>query len=261
MNNAVHVIVGAPICRKGAYIIDKFLANQREIQQNYPSSELVLATEENDFVEELEKCLSSYGLRGRIILFKVTKPDYARKRVWNIACGREAIRQYVLYQTAARYLLSLDADMTYDPSIIEIMEREIQGYDVVISGQAVRIGPGTSLGPVSCAMITRGTLEKIRFRCYEFKNGEVLDDGLALEMDLARLRQRIKKGFFISICHYSNESEATCIDPHPMGILRKITDSLLVRYILIRASIMFRYNISLRLKLFLYRLLSTIKRI
>jgi len=53
MNQAVDVIVGTPICRRGAFIIDKFLANQKEIQQNYPSSELVLATEENDFVEEL----------------------------------------------------------------------------------------------------------------------------------------------------------------------------------------------------------------
>ena len=103
MNQAVDVVVGTPICRRGANIIDKFLANQKEIQQNYPQSELVLATEENDFIEELEVLISFYELRGRVILFEVIKPDYARSRLWNIACGREALRQYVLFQTAAGY--------------------------------------------------------------------------------------------------------------------------------------------------------------
>lgn len=264
MNQAVDVVVGTPICRQGAYIIDKFLANQKEIQQNYPQSELVLATEENDFVEELEKRLSYYELRGRVILFEVIKPDYARSRLWNIACGREAIRQYVLFQTAARYLLSLDSDMTFDPSVVEIMEKEIQGCDVAISGvpysaRALRGGSVTSLGPVSCSLLTRGTLEKIKLRCYEFKNGEVLDDGHALEMDLARLRLKIKRGYFLSICHYQNESESVCIDPHPLGF-RRITNSSLARYALIRASIMVRHDISYRLQVLLYRFLGAIKR-
>jgi len=54
MNNSVNVVVGAPIYRAGAYILDKSLANQKEIQKNYPSSELVFATSEPDFVKELE---------------------------------------------------------------------------------------------------------------------------------------------------------------------------------------------------------------
>ena len=259
MNQVVDVVVGTPICRRGANIIDKFLANQKEIQQNYPSSELVLATEESDFIEELEKRLSFYELRGRVILFEVIKPDYARSRLWNIACGREAIRQYVLFQTAVRYLLSLDADLTCDPSIIKILEGEIQGYDVAISGQAVRVGPGTSLGPVSCSMLTRSTLGKIRFRCYEFNNGEFLDDGIALEMDLFKLRLRIRKGFFLSICHYRNENDAACIDPHPLGLLRRITDSLPMRYVLHRTSIMARYDIPKRIKFLPYRIRRIIK--
>lgn len=260
MNQAVDIVVGTPICRLGAYIIDKFLANQKEIQRNYPQSELVLATEENDFVAELEELLSIHELRGRVILYKVTKPDYARIRVWNIACGREALRHYVLRQTAARYLLSLDADLTCDPSILKIMEKEIQGYDVAISGQAVRVGPGTSLGPVSCSLLTRSTLEKIEFRCYEFKNGEFLDDGVALEIDLFKLRLRIRKGFFLSICHYRNENEAACIDPHPLGLLRRITDSLTVRYILHRTSIMARHDVPIRIKYFPDRIRSVMKR-
>ena len=265
MNKAVDVIVGSPICRRGAFIIDKFLANQKEIQRNYPQSELVLATEESDFVEELEKHLSFYKLRGRVILFEVIKPDYARSRLWNIACGREALRQYVLFQTAARYLLSLDSDITFDPSIIQIMKKEIQGSDVAISGvahslRALRGGRVTTLSPVSCSLLTRGTLEKIKLRCYEFKNGEVLDDGHALEMDLARLRLKIKRGYFLSICHYKNESEAVCIDPQPLGFQR-ITSSSFARYALIKASIMVRHDISYRLQVLLYRFLGAIKRI
>ena len=266
MNKAVDVIVGSPICRRGAFIIDKFLANQKEIQRNYPQSELVLATEESDFVEELEKRISFYELRGRVILFEVIKPDYARHRVWNIACGREALRQYVLFQTAAGYLLSLDADITYDPSIIQIMKKEIQGYDVAISGvahsqRALQGGRVTTLSPVSCSLLARDTLEKIKLRCYEFRNGEALDDGIALEMDLIRLRSKIKKGFFISISHYTNESEAVCIDPRPLGLLLRITNSSLVRYGLTRVGIVVRRDISMRLQVLLYRFLGIIKRI
>ena len=266
MNNAVDVIVGSPICRRGANIIDKFLANQKEIQQSYPSSELVLATEEDDFVEELEKHLSFYELRGRVIQFDVKKPDYARSRLWNIACGREALRQYVLFQTAAGYLLSIDADITYDPSIILIMKKEIQGYDIAISGVAhrPRALPGghvTTLSPVSCSLISRHTLEKIRFRCYEFRNGEALDDGIALEMDLIRLRSRIKKGFFMSLCHYKNECEAVCIDPRPLGLLQRVTNSSVVRFGLTGVGILVSRDISMRLQVLLYRFLGIIKRI
>ena len=260
MNQAVDIVVGTPICRRGAYIIDKFLANQKEIQQNYPQSELVLATEDNDFIEELEKHLSFYELRGRVIPFKIIKPDYAQSILWNVACGREALRHYFLHQTTARYFLSLDADLICDPSILKIMEKEIGGYDVAISGQAVRVGPGTSLGPVSCSLVTRDTLEKITFRCYEFKNGEVLDDGVALEIDLFKLRSRIKKGFFLSICHYSNANDAACIDPHPLGLLRRITDSLVIRYVLHRTSIMARHDVPIRIKFLPDRIRSVMKR-
>lgn len=113
MKETVNVVVGTPIYRQGAFILDKFLSNQKEVQQNYPSSELVLATVEEDFIEELERLLGSYGLRGKVILYKTVKPDYARSWIWNVACGREAIRHYTLLQTKASYLLFLDADMTY----------------------------------------------------------------------------------------------------------------------------------------------------
>ena len=52
---------------------------------------------------------------------------------------------------------------------------------------------GEALG-LECSMLTGSTLEKLKFRCYEFKNGDVIDDGVTFEMELAKLRQRIKRG-------------------------------------------------------------------
>lgn len=252
MKKTVNVVVGTPIYRQGAYIIDKFLSNQKEIQQNYLSSELVFTTNEGDFVEELERLLSFWELKGKVILYKTVKPDYARSRVWNVACGDEAIRQYTLLQTEARYLLFLDADMTVDPLVIEILKREIQGYDVVFSGCPLR-DYGIGLAGSGCMMLTRGTLEKLKFRCVEFENGEVIFEDNLLEMDLFRLGSRVKKGFFLSISHYKTENEARHIDPQPVGVLRRITNSAFIRYALIRASLIVHYNIPWKLKVSLNR--------
>jgi len=256
MKEAVNVAVGAPIYRQGAFVLDKFLANQKEIQQNYPASELVLATVEDDFADELETLISSLGIKGKVLRYETIKPDYAQSRAWNIACGREAIRQYTLSQTEANYLLWLDADMTYDPLLIEILLGEIQGYDVVYSGYVKRDSVGYEVGS-GCSMFTRDTLEKIRFRCLEFRNGQVIW-GLC-ELDLIRLRSRVKKGFFLRICHYKNANEARCVTPQPLGWLRRVTTSRVVRYALIRASLLTRYHLSGKLQPIVYRFLGAIK--
>ena len=260
MKKTVNVVVGTPIYRQGAFIIDKFLSNQKEIQQSYPSSELVLATVEDDFADELEKLISFWELNGKVIRYQTTKPDYARSKLWNVACGRETIRQYTLLQTEASYLLFLDADMTFDPNVIEVMEREIEGYDALYSGYAQR-DFGISLTGLGCTMITRDTLEKIRFRCREFKNGEVIPEDELFAIDVMGLGSRIKRGFFLATSHYKSENEAGCIGPHPLGVLRKITTSRFVRYGLIRANIMARHDVTGRLEFLLYRLLATIRRV
>jgi len=185
MNNSVNVVVGAPIYRAGAYILDKSLANQKEIQKNYPSSELVFATSEPDFVKELEGALGHRALKGKVLCYETIKPDYAKSRLWNIACGREAIRQYTLSKTKAKYLLTLDADMTYDPNIIGILEKEIQGYDVVYSGCALR-DLGVALAGGGCCMLTATVVEKIGYRCIEFKNGVAISEDTLLEFDLIK---------------------------------------------------------------------------
>jgi len=247
MDNRVDVVIGTVIYRQGSYIIDKLLANQKEIQQEYPRSELIFAVNEADFVQELERLLSHWGLRGRVILYETIKPEYARSKVWNIACGREAIRRYTLSQPEVRYLLSLDADLICDADIIEIMEREIQGYDIVFSGCPLR-DYGIGLAGAGCVMINRSVLEKIRFRCVEFKNGDVMFEDNLLELDSFKLRSRIKRGFFLHVSHYKSANEARNIEPHPVSLYQKITTSVLVRYVLIRASFVVKRNIPWRLK-------------
>jgi hypothetical protein len=251
-NESVNVVVGVPIYRAGAYILDKFLANQKEIQQNYPSSELVFATSEPDFVKELEGALGHRALKGKVLSYETIKPDYAKSRFWNIACGREAIRQYTLSKTKAKYLLTLDADMTYDPNIIEIMEKEIQNCDVVCSGYPLR-DFGMCLTGGGCCMLTATVVEKIGYRCIEFRNRVAISEDTLLELDLIKSCKRVKKGFFLVISHYDNKGQEKTIGPQPLGLYRRITQSVFVRYTLIRASITFKSNIGDWLRNIIYR--------
>ncbi len=259
-NEAVNVVIGTPIHRAGAYILDRFLANQKEIQQKYPSSELVLATVERDLADELEALLSSLGIGGKVLRYETVKPEHARGRVWNVACGREAIRQYMLSQAKAQYLLCLDADMTYDPNIIDIMEREIQGYDVVYSGSPLR-DFGVALAGAGCCMLTAAVVKEIVFRCLEFKNGAVISEDSLLELDLIRSGKRIKKWFFLAVSHYENENLAKSVGPQPVGLYRRITHSALVRRLIIGASIAFRRDVGWWLLTLEYKLLRVMRSI
>ncbi|MFC1905079.1 glycosyltransferase family A protein [Chloroflexota bacterium] len=250
---AVNIVIGTPIYRQGAYVVDKFMSNQKQIQQSYPSSNLILATSEYAFIKELESLVSFWKLRGTVLLYEVVKPDHARSSIWNIACGREAIREYTLSQTEVGYLLFLDADMTFDPSVVNIMKKEIQGYDVVFSGYPLK-RYGMGLAGMGCVMLTRSILEKVKFRCYEFKNGELIFEDNLLEMDLFRLGSRSKKGFFLSINHCRSATEARHITPQPVGIFRKIANCAFIRYVLLSVSIMIQLNIPWNLKVFLNKL-------
>ena len=211
-------------------------------------SELVFAVNETDFVEELKQLINSSGVRANVILYDTVKPNYAKSRVWNVTCGRESLRGYMLSLTQAKYLLSLDADMIYEPDIVKIMEREIQGYNIVFSGCPLR-DYGIGLAGAGCVMINRSTLEKIRFRCIEFKNGDVMFEDNLLELDSFRLRSRIKRGFFLHVSHYRSANEVRNIEPHRVSLYQTITTSMLVRYLLIRASLIVERNIPWRLKI------------
>lgn len=247
MDKDIDVVVGVLIYRQGAYILDKFLANQKEIQREYSQSRLVLAVNEPDFVEELKQLLNSCGVTSDFILYDTEKPHYARSRVWNVTCGREALRKYVISQTQAQYLLSLDADMIYQPDIVQIMKSEIQGYDIIFSGCPLR-NYGIGLAGAGCALISRRLLEQIRFRCVEFKNGDVMFEDNMLELDAFRLRSRIKRGFFLHVSHYKSANESRHINPHRVSLYQAITTSMPVRFVLIRASLIVKRNIPWRLK-------------
>jgi hypothetical protein len=245
------VIAGAPICRRTAFALDKFLANQREIQRAYPGCELVLATEEADFVDELKERIARYNLRGDAIFFELVRPANARHWVWAVAGGREAIRQYTLSR-GAEYFLSLDSDMTYAPSVISLMKEKIEGFDVVSSGyQLPRYGAWGFGG--GCVLFNRKTLAKIKFRCYEFKSGYALTEDEWLDADLFTSRARVKKGIFVPIRHHTESGQYYAIEPQPMGWLRRVSNSLPVRYILVRMSVLLGFNIAGRLHYRFYR--------
>ena len=255
----VDVIIGVPMYRKGAYVLDKFLANQKEIQQNYPSSELIFATEQEDYIKELEELLHSSEVRGRVLLFDVIKPDYAKGRVWNITCGRESIRQYFVSQADAKFLLCLDGDMICDPNIISIMLKEMHGFDAVYSGYNINLNGAYEMG-TGCSLYARDAMKKVRFRCFEFKNNQVILEGCMLELDLIRSGSKIRKGIFLSILHYRTDKRFDETVPQSLGLFRKITGSRFVRYIIIKASIFFKCDISGTLQHFFYVTLKAIKR-
>ncbi len=245
------IIAGTPICRRAAFVLDKFLANQREIQRAYPGCELVLATDEPDFVADLEEQLKRHQLRGKVITYATVRPDYACSRIWSVTCGREAIRQYALSR-GAEYLLCLDGDMVYDPALVSIIKAKIKGFDAAYSG--FRLRPRGTLGfGTSCFMLNRKILTRVTFRCYEFRNGQTLDDGEAIFLELFRYHARLNKGFFVSIKHYMDRHQYYAVAPQPMRWYQTLTHILLVRYILTRAAVLTRHNIARRLHFWLYR--------
>jgi hypothetical protein len=223
------------------------LYNQKQIQEENPSSALLFATLEPDYVMDLKKSLQKCGLKGTVISYEVEKPIYAKSRLWNIACGREAIRQYLLTNTNAQNLIFIDADMIFKKNVINTLIEKLGGNDVVFSGAALK-QHGLGLTGFGCVLLKRDTLEKLRFRCFEFKNGEVIFEDNVLEMDLFTLRSRIVKGFFLEIDHYLNSTEIAHVSPQNVGFVRRMVNNNLLRYCLIKSSISLHYNVPWHLK-------------
>ena len=57
----MRVLIGTPVHRGGAYALEKFLANQQQIQRARPDCDLVFSTDDVSYVGELEKTLTSLG--------------------------------------------------------------------------------------------------------------------------------------------------------------------------------------------------------
>ena len=259
MSERLDVVVGTPIHRKSAYILDRFLANQREIQRKYPYSELVFATNEEDFATELKKRLDTLGIRGKALRYQTIKPDYAKSRVWNVVCGREAVRKYMLSQTDADYILWLDADMLYDSNIIEILKREIQGYDVVFSGYRLRESIAIALAGGGCCMVTRDLMEEIEYRCLEFRNGFAFNEDTLFEFDIIKMGKRMRKGFFSTIEHFEDREHSVSIGPCEVSLYRRILHSRYFRYLLIKTTMTLRYDIGELLNDFIYILIKLVR--
>jgi hypothetical protein len=123
------------------------------------------------------------------------------------------------------------------------MEKEITHHDAVFSGYRFK-NNRLGLTGAGCLLLTREALEKIKFRCYEFSNGQVINEDNVLEMDLFKSGYRIRKGFFLSIDHYISQQEVKPISPQKVGIYRKIMTSSLIRFCLIGISTVIHYNIA-----------------
>lgn len=247
----IDVVIGTTAVRRSSFALDHFLQNLYDIQRAYSSSELVIATDETDFVEELTYLLEKYKLNGRIILYE-TGHHEKNYRLWSITSGREAIRKYVL-ECHAHYLLFLDSDMTYDPQVINIMLKIIdEGYDVVQSGYMMRSKTLNALGFGGCSLIKRDVLKGVKFRCTEFGTGYVIDEFNIFEMDLVRMGAHIKKGVFIAINHYLNHDEMLSISPKDLNVFQKVTTYPLLRYVLLQLSIISKYDITRYLQRLVY---------
>jgi hypothetical protein len=137
--------------------------------------------------------------------------------------------------------------MTFDPSIVRIMKKEIQACDVVFSGYPLRFN-GMALVAGGCMMLKRNTLERIVFRCHEFKHGGVITEDAFLEEDLYHLGAHVKKGYFLSISHYVTEHEAKDIAPQPVNLIQRISNQAAIRHYLLKASLLTQHNLAGELK-------------
>ena len=236
------VMVGVPICRRSAFVLDKFLANQREIQAAYPGCTLTLATDETDFVEELRGQLRLHFIRGEVIAYETVKPEHARTRLWSITCGREALRRHVLAKKAG-FFLSLDADMVFDPSVVAIMKSRIAGFDAVFS--SYRVPPyGVMAYGNGCLLMRSEVLNDFAFTCYEFSGGDVLDESETVDWGLFRCHAKLNKGTFVFAEHYWNSENCYMVEPKPTGWFRTLANNPLLRFVLIQVSIMVRHNLA-----------------
>jgi hypothetical protein len=223
-------------------VIDKFLENQKQIQDVYPNSQIIMATEDSDYLLEVKKLLKIQGLKGDVIEFKTIEPNNAKSRLWKIASGRESLRKYSLKFEAEYYLL-LDSDMVYDILVIDILISKIKNYDVIFSGYKARIWNTLTFG-AGCLLINRSVYQKISFRCIEFKNNIVFQEDELFEVDSYSKHARIKKGIFLTSKHFRNANEYNAIEPDKVGLIRRFTTLPIIRFILIKLEIFMRYRIA-----------------
>jgi hypothetical protein len=239
------VLVGTTIVRNSAYILDKFLENQKKIQDNFTGSELVIATDELKFLGYLKRRFEKHELKGKVIYYETQKPDFAKDRNWSMSAGRQECRQY-MFTNNFDFLLIVDSDMIYDNSLIQILLGISNRYDVVQSGYKSK--HNSSIGFGGCNLIRKEILRKVNFHCREFKNGTIIEEGNMFEYDTFRKKAKIKKGVFVWIDHYSSSTEKFFTNPRKLSKQKRFMIRPLIRYLIVALSLYLKKDISTKLQ-------------
>ena len=239
------VIIGTTLTKTPAHILKNFFNNQKEIQENYPNSELIISTSDDDFAINI-----SGKLKCKIIRYQ--KPSInssiiasdplfipQKIRIRDMVEGRNVVRNYFL-ESDAEYFLSVDTDMLYDPEIISILINKIKSYDIIMSGYMKKNHRlGYSLG---CALIRREVLEKVKFNCMIFPSfpdmPNIIEDGWMFEHDAVRWGFKINRGIFARIDHMINEKEKLRVLPRKTTSLEKIKNNSMIRYFIVELCIL-----------------------
>ncbi len=210
LNANIHtkVIIGVPVNAKSGYIIEKFLQNQKEIQERSQETITVFATEDIEFAQRLDILSKSYKISYEILNFEIKRPINTNDRIWNIVSARNAIRDFFL-KSNADYLVFMDADMIFDPEIVnKLVKIAEKGYDVVYNGYSNKsVQKRINLTGFGGTLLKWWVMEKIKFRCKE-RNGRVIDEGVFLEVDLVRIGAKVYRGF-VSYCEHYDENKVT----------------------------------------------------
>ena len=240
----MEVVVGVPINPRTAYILDKFLKNQEKIQSKSKLAvKTVFATEDLEFAEKLKNILKKYNIKSDVITFEVYKPKYAKDRIWNIVSARTSIRDYFL-KSQAEYLIFMDADMIFDPEIVnKLIEIVEKGYDVVYNGYLDRGNPsGINLTGFGGTLIKRWVMEKTKFRCKE-KNGRVIDEGVYFEFDLVKIGAKVYRGFIAYSEHHDPKRPPSICYPKKLTLQEKLRNNIYLRFLIHLISILLCYDI------------------
>lgn len=217
------VIVGIPINQHSGYMLEKFLSNQEEIQEKSQYTlKLVFSTEDREFIPKLEDHLINTSLDYAILPFEVEKPEWTKDRIWALTQAREKIRKYCTLHNLSG-LIFLDADMTFDPGIVNIlMNKACEGYNIVYKYYLLKNGRVTFNG-FGGTFISRSIFQNIPFRCYESRNNKwVIDEGFFFEMDLLRRNARIFLGILCFSVHYSIDGSTGTLEKRPLSRLEKV---------------------------------------
>ncbi|MCX7998581.1 MAG: glycosyltransferase [Leptospiraceae bacterium] len=243
-NWIVSAVIGVPINSKSAYIISKFIKNQKEIQKySKIECETVFATEERIFAEKLNELLKKYDGNFKIKEFDVFKSRIGKNRIWNIVSARNAIREYFL-KTDADYLVFMDADMLFEPEIInKLLKISKKGYDVVYNGYLDRGNPkGINLTGFGGTLIKRWVMEKVKFKCKE-RNGRVIDEGVYFEFELVKIRAKVYRGFIAYSEHHDAEKPPSICYPRELTVWEKIRNNPKFRFCFHLISIPLNYDL------------------